>query len=109
MASGDVASNYNITLTVGTEVFIQPAGSTELMITAMICNTLGGSLAFQGSGVTMAGGATNINALGSGGTTNLLGALTPQTNCKFFVNNSQYIGFRSVSGTTGFGYSAIEL
>jgi len=103
MTAGDIFSNYNLSVGTG-GVSIQPAGSTQVVLTALFSNSTQTRFQFQGNDFS-AGTATGDNP----GTSPDFAKFTPQLNTKIFINNSHYVGFDSNSGTIKAGYSGIEI
>ena len=96
MASGDIFSNYNISVGTG-GVSVQPAGSTVVCITGILCNNTNCSFTFGGNNYF----ASDVQ--------DDLGKFPPQLNTKMFINNTYYIGFKMQTGNGKCGYSGIEI
>jgi|TARA_R110000824_G_scaffold367100_1_gene556218 hypothetical protein len=96
MASGDIFSNYNISVGTG-GVSVQPAGSTVVCITGILCNNTNCSFTFGGNNYF----ASDVQ--------DDLGKFPPTLNTKLFIDNAFYIGFKQQSGSGKCGYSGIEI
>ena len=103
MTAGDIYSSMSNT----GRVSVIPAGATKVMITF-----IGGSenAILQGD----QGGVSNFDINGPNGS----GSNVPQyckwnggglTNMRLFINSTNYISFRSGTGTSYYAYSGIEI
>ena len=104
MAAGDIYSSMWNTGTVS----VIPAGSTKVMITfiggsehAILQGDKGGTSNYDINGGLAAGGGSQPKypQWSAGGWTNM----------KLFINSTDYITFRSGTGTSYYSYSGIEI
>jgi hypothetical protein len=107
LASGDVVSNFVLSIASGT-VDIQPAAGVTVMINYLTCDTANGICGgVNEAGVPISYIMHNLDSSGSD-TTNVQNWID-KFNLRLFMNNTQFIYLGTSSGAIKFSYGAIEL
>jgi len=107
MASGDVFANMYIPVTLGSVVDVQPAGTTQVLISFIGTND-NDDTRFSG---TNAAGNTGffVQGLGNGDHSIYVKRMINMYNMKLFITNSQYITLATEGGARFMAYSGIEI
>tara|TARA_R110000824_G_C15053636_1_gene661732 strand:- start:363 stop:674 length:312 start_codon:yes stop_codon:yes gene_type:complete len=103
MASGDLFADMFTTVTTG-GVDIQPAVGVSAMITLIACD--GASCEIEGKN---SGGSVEWQLPSSTGSTDDLKSMLALPNCRIFINNNEFLVFKTASGTRYYSYTGIEI
>ena len=104
MASGDIFSDMHTTTGTG-GVDVRPATGVNVCITSFFV----GSNYYNRFYTKNSSGVVEVHQTNNYNTPSNEGAWSQNMNVKIFITNSEYIHFRSSTGTRTFGYSGVEI